>query len=92
MISIQILSAHAGAVNPGPGSCSAGTQDAQPHSGVAACGHLALALVFDTARVVGFIHHRQYQFYSAAESIKAIVNADPHQTACCSVRVPTNCP
>ncbi len=39
---------------------------------------LALALVFDTARVVGFIHHRQYQFYSAAESIKAIVNADPH--------------
>jgi hypothetical protein len=39
---------------------------------------LALVLVFDTARVVGFIHHRQYQFYSAAESIKAIVNADRH--------------
>ncbi len=39
---------------------------------------LALALVLDTARVVGFLTHRQYQFYNAAQSIKAIVNADPH--------------
>jgi 4-amino-4-deoxy-L-arabinose transferase-like glycosyltransferase len=39
---------------------------------------LALALMFDTARVVGFLTHRQYEFYNAAQSIKAIVNADPH--------------
>jgi hypothetical protein len=39
---------------------------------------LALTAVFDTARVVGFLSHRQYQFYNAAESIKAIVNADPN--------------
>ena len=39
---------------------------------------LALALVLDTARVLGFVRHRQYQFYDAAQSIKAIVNADPH--------------
>jgi signal transduction histidine kinase len=39
---------------------------------------LALAVMFDTAQVLGFLSHRQYQFYSAAESIKAIVNADPH--------------
>jgi 4-amino-4-deoxy-L-arabinose transferase-like glycosyltransferase len=39
---------------------------------------LALAVVFDTARVVGFLSYRQYQFYNAAESIKTIVNADPH--------------
>ena len=39
---------------------------------------LALALVLDTARVLGFLSHRQYQFYNAAESIKAIVNADPN--------------
>jgi 4-amino-4-deoxy-L-arabinose transferase-like glycosyltransferase len=39
---------------------------------------LALAVVFDAARVLGFLSHRQYQFYNAAESIKAIVNADPN--------------
>jgi 4-amino-4-deoxy-L-arabinose transferase-like glycosyltransferase len=39
---------------------------------------LVIALVFDTARVAGFLSHRQYQFYDAAQSIKAIVNADPH--------------
>jgi 4-amino-4-deoxy-L-arabinose transferase-like glycosyltransferase len=39
---------------------------------------LALAVVLDTARVLGFLSHRQYQFYNAAESIKAIVNADPN--------------
>jgi 4-amino-4-deoxy-L-arabinose transferase-like glycosyltransferase len=39
---------------------------------------LALAVMFDTAQVLGFLSHRQYQFYSAAESIKAIVNADPY--------------
>jgi 4-amino-4-deoxy-L-arabinose transferase-like glycosyltransferase len=39
---------------------------------------LALALVLDTAQVVGFLGHRQYQFYNAAESIKRIVDADPN--------------
>jgi 4-amino-4-deoxy-L-arabinose transferase-like glycosyltransferase len=53
---------------------------------------LALALVLDTARVLGFLSHRQYQFYNAAESIKAIVNADPHAHPCCLVRVATSCP
>jgi 4-amino-4-deoxy-L-arabinose transferase-like glycosyltransferase len=38
---------------------------------------LAIALVLDTARVLGFLSHRQYQFYNAAQSIRAIVNADP---------------
>ena len=38
---------------------------------------LALALVFDTAQILGFLRHRQYQFYNAAQSIKAIVHADP---------------
>ena len=39
---------------------------------------LTLALVLDTAHVLGFLSHRQYQFYNAAESIRAIVNADPN--------------
>lgn len=39
---------------------------------------LMLAVVLDTVQVVGFLAHRQYQFYSAAESIKAIVDADPN--------------
>jgi 4-amino-4-deoxy-L-arabinose transferase-like glycosyltransferase len=39
---------------------------------------LALAMVLDTAKVLGFLSHRQYQFSNAAESIKAIVNADPN--------------
>jgi 4-amino-4-deoxy-L-arabinose transferase-like glycosyltransferase len=39
---------------------------------------LALALVLDTTQLLGFLSHRQYQFYNAAESIKAIVNADPN--------------
>jgi hypothetical protein len=38
---------------------------------------LAVALVLDTAQVLGFLRHRQYQFYSAAKSIQAIVDADP---------------
>jgi 4-amino-4-deoxy-L-arabinose transferase-like glycosyltransferase len=37
---------------------------------------LAAALVLDMAQVAGFVRHRQYQFYAAAESIRAIVNAD----------------
>jgi len=28
-------------------------------------------------QVLGFLRHRQYQFYEAAKSIQAIVNADP---------------
>jgi 4-amino-4-deoxy-L-arabinose transferase-like glycosyltransferase len=39
---------------------------------------LALALFLDTARVLFFLRHRQYQFYSAAKSIQSIVNADPN--------------
>jgi 4-amino-4-deoxy-L-arabinose transferase-like glycosyltransferase len=39
---------------------------------------LALAAVLDTAQVLGFLSHRQYEFSNAAESIKAIVNADPN--------------
>lgn len=39
---------------------------------------LALALVLNTAQVLGFLSHRQYQFYRAAASIKAIVEADPN--------------
>ena len=37
---------------------------------------LAAALVLDMAQVVGFVRHRQYQFYEAAKSIGAIVDAD----------------
>jgi 4-amino-4-deoxy-L-arabinose transferase-like glycosyltransferase len=39
---------------------------------------LTAALVLDMAQVVGFVRHRQYQFYEAAESIRAIVEADPN--------------
>jgi 4-amino-4-deoxy-L-arabinose transferase-like glycosyltransferase len=38
---------------------------------------LGVAVVFDTAQVFGFLLHRQYQFYDAAKSIQAIVDADP---------------
>jgi 4-amino-4-deoxy-L-arabinose transferase-like glycosyltransferase len=38
---------------------------------------LAAALVLDVAQLGGFVRHRQYQFYQAAESIRAIVDADP---------------
>ena len=38
---------------------------------------LAVAVVLDTAQVLGFLSHRQYQFYDAAKSIQAIVDADP---------------
>jgi 4-amino-4-deoxy-L-arabinose transferase-like glycosyltransferase len=38
---------------------------------------LALAVVLNMAQVLGFLSHRQYQFSSAAVSIKAIVDADP---------------
>jgi 4-amino-4-deoxy-L-arabinose transferase-like glycosyltransferase len=37
---------------------------------------LTIAMALDTVRVFGFLSHRQYQFYNAAESIKAIVNTD----------------
>ena len=52
---------------------------------------LALAVLLDTGQVFGFLSHRQYQFYDAAKSIQAIVNADPSHTACCLVRVATSC-
>ncbi len=39
---------------------------------------LALAVVLDTTQVLGFLSHRQYQFYNAAAAIKAIVDADPN--------------
>jgi 4-amino-4-deoxy-L-arabinose transferase-like glycosyltransferase len=35
------------------------------------------AMVLDTIQVLGFLAHRQYQFYSAAKSILAIVDANP---------------
>jgi hypothetical protein len=38
---------------------------------------LGVAVVFDTVQVFGFLLHRQYQFYDAAKSIQAIVDADP---------------
>jgi hypothetical protein len=38
---------------------------------------LGVAVVFDTAQVLGFLAHRQYQFYAAAKSIHAIVDANP---------------
>ena len=38
---------------------------------------LAVALVLDIVQVLGFLHHRQYQFYDAAKSIQAIVDGDP---------------
>ena len=38
---------------------------------------LGVAVVLDTVQVFGFLAHRQYQFYGAAKSIRAIVDADP---------------
>jgi 4-amino-4-deoxy-L-arabinose transferase-like glycosyltransferase len=38
---------------------------------------LVIAMVLDTAKVAGFLGHRQYQFYSAAKSIRTIVDANP---------------
>jgi len=39
---------------------------------------LTIALVLDTAQTVGFLRHRRYQFYEAAESIREIVDRDPN--------------
>jgi hypothetical protein len=39
---------------------------------------LGVAVVLDTLQVIGFLAHRQYQFYGAAKSIQAIVDAEPH--------------
>lgn len=38
---------------------------------------VTLALVLDTVQVARFLAHRQYQFWGAAKSIQAKVNADP---------------
>jgi 4-amino-4-deoxy-L-arabinose transferase-like glycosyltransferase len=38
---------------------------------------LTVAIVLDTVQILGFMSHRQYQFYDAAKSIQAIVDADP---------------
>jgi 4-amino-4-deoxy-L-arabinose transferase-like glycosyltransferase len=38
---------------------------------------LGVAVMLDTLQVFGFLVHRQYQFYSAAKSIQAIVDANP---------------
>ena len=40
---------------------------------------LGLAVVVDTVQVVGFLAHRQYQFYAAAKSIRAIIDANPSE-------------
>jgi 4-amino-4-deoxy-L-arabinose transferase-like glycosyltransferase len=38
---------------------------------------LGVAVALDTAQVCGFLVHRQYQFYAAAKSIRAFVDANP---------------
>jgi 4-amino-4-deoxy-L-arabinose transferase-like glycosyltransferase len=38
---------------------------------------LGVAVVLDTVQVFGFLAHRQYQFFGAAKSIQAIVDANP---------------
>jgi hypothetical protein len=38
---------------------------------------LGVAVLLDTVGVLGFLTHRQYQFYAAAKSIQAIVDANP---------------
>jgi 4-amino-4-deoxy-L-arabinose transferase-like glycosyltransferase len=38
---------------------------------------LGVAVVLDTLQVFGFLAHRQFQFYGAAKSIQAIVDAEP---------------
>jgi 4-amino-4-deoxy-L-arabinose transferase-like glycosyltransferase len=38
---------------------------------------LGVAVALDTVQVFGFLAHRQYQFYAAAKSIQAIVDANP---------------
>jgi len=38
---------------------------------------LAAALVLDMVQVLSFLSHPQYQFYDAAQSIRAVVDADP---------------
>ena len=38
---------------------------------------LAVACLLDTAQVIGFLRHRQYQFWDAAASIKAIIRGQP---------------
>jgi hypothetical protein len=38
---------------------------------------LGVAVVLDMLQVFGFLAHRQYQFYGAAKSIQAIVDANP---------------
>jgi 4-amino-4-deoxy-L-arabinose transferase-like glycosyltransferase len=39
---------------------------------------LAVALVTDTVQVAGFLSHRRYDFLNAAQSIRTIVDGDPH--------------
>jgi 4-amino-4-deoxy-L-arabinose transferase-like glycosyltransferase len=39
---------------------------------------LAIAVVVDSAQIVRFLAHRQYQYDDAAHSIAGIVHADPH--------------
>jgi 4-amino-4-deoxy-L-arabinose transferase-like glycosyltransferase len=38
---------------------------------------LSVAVVLDTLQVFAFLAHRQYQFYAAAKSVQAIVDAKP---------------
>jgi 4-amino-4-deoxy-L-arabinose transferase-like glycosyltransferase len=38
---------------------------------------LGVAVVLDTVQIFGFLAHRQYQFFGAAKSILAIVDANP---------------
>jgi 4-amino-4-deoxy-L-arabinose transferase-like glycosyltransferase len=38
---------------------------------------LGVAVLLDTIQIFGFLAHRQYQFYSAAKSIRAILDTNP---------------
>jgi 4-amino-4-deoxy-L-arabinose transferase-like glycosyltransferase len=38
---------------------------------------LTIAVILNTERIFSFLAHRQYQFYGAAKSIQATVNAEP---------------
>jgi 4-amino-4-deoxy-L-arabinose transferase-like glycosyltransferase len=48
-----------------------------PRAATLLAATLAVAVLLDTAQVIGFLSHREYQFYAAAKSIKAIVDANP---------------
>jgi 4-amino-4-deoxy-L-arabinose transferase-like glycosyltransferase len=48
-----------------------------PRLGWLVAAVLAVAVALDTVQVAGFLSHRRYQFYSAAQAIRKIVDSDP---------------